>query len=833
MKLFSKIATLALGAAMAVGVGVAVGSKRASEAKADYEAIATFDFSSSTPSGSTSTGLTNDTIKTLLNDSSSVSNLVTSVTGLSGNVYSGKGSGGEGIPQNVLKVGKAGGGGAFTMTIGGSDNISKVEFTCYGWKDISSFSINSSAAQKPTTAATQWTPSFELATASKSLAFSVTTSAVCITSFTIYKTSGVGPTPTEKHDITFNANAGTDTVTGMPETLVDQEGTVSLSEVSSPSRDDYNFMGWSLTSTGEIVESVTIQTSDIELFAIWQEKTSTEYVETELTEGKLLITTSWDSKTYYMPTDEATGSGPLAVEYQDVSEINPDNLWTVSKDGDNWVFQNDDGKYMWASSNSANNGIRVNDGPGSWAVQSNGSLKNPNYDRFLGVYNGADWRSYNSATASNYKESATSLKFYRVGGEPVTQYEVIDRIDFGSLNKSSVAEGATLNVTIVPDSGYSVPESLTYVYMSGSPVAYTYANGVVTVQNVSGNITIEGTCVKFVIQDIYSVSSGSTVEFDGYYAGSYSDGSVVMDGAYGVLLYHTNPETAWEADKTVLHVVGEVSIYKNLYEVSATSVSVQTDSSVISQLSKPEDYTLTGSESSANLTIANRRTFVSGELVSCAVASVTNYNVVINDGTKDLTLYLKSADNVEITLKDESKTTISAYLTSKQGETVTIKGYTSFFTDFQVRVCGIVEVDEDYTAEDFAEQLLSETDAVCVGYDGIANNKEALVEVWNHLGGEERWQALSATQQQILIDTNADEEGTTVEQAMARYDYLTGKYGLNNFIAGRTPASFANIAYYDSQVTESSTSVTIIVIVAVASMTLLGVTLVLRKRKHQ
>lgn len=80
---------------------------------------------------------------------------------------------------------------------------------------------------------------------------------------------------------------------------------------------------------------------------------------------------------------------------------------------------------------------------------------------------------------------------------------------------------------------------------------------------------------------------------------------------------------------------------------------------------------------------------------------------------------------------------------------------------------------------------------------------------------------------------------TDVEQCVAKYDYIAGKYqeqlGENYDFMGRNPEPLANGAYipsYQSNI-DSSSSITIIVIVAVASMTLLGVTLVLRKRKHQ
>ncbi len=80
---------------------------------------------------------------------------------------------------------------------------------------------------------------------------------------------------------------------------------------------------------------------------------------------------------------------------------------------------------------------------------------------------------------------------------------------------------------------------------------------------------------------------------------------------------------------------------------------------------------------------------------------------------------------------------------------------------------------------------------------------------------------------------------TDVEKCVAKYDYIAGKYqeqlGENYDFMGRNPEPLASGAYipnYQSNI-DSSSSITIIVIVAVASMTLLGVTLVLRKRKHQ
>lgn len=89
-----------------------------------------------------------------------------------------------------------------------------------------------------------------------------------MTSITVYFG---GEAPVGGHSITFNENAGGDTVTNMPSTLTNQSGTVSLEGLSSPSRSGYTFSGWSLSASGAIVTSVTVDDSDIELFAIWAE----------------------------------------------------------------------------------------------------------------------------------------------------------------------------------------------------------------------------------------------------------------------------------------------------------------------------------------------------------------------------------------------------------------------------------------------------------------------------------------------------------------------------------------------------------------------------------
>ena len=74
-KIISKIAGGLLGLSLALGVGVAVRNvEKTNKVEATtYTILATLDLHTGAPSGSTSTQLTNDTLKAALNANSSVS----------------------------------------------------------------------------------------------------------------------------------------------------------------------------------------------------------------------------------------------------------------------------------------------------------------------------------------------------------------------------------------------------------------------------------------------------------------------------------------------------------------------------------------------------------------------------------------------------------------------------------------------------------------------------------------------------------------------------------------------------------------------------------------
>ena len=181
----------------------------------------------------------------------------------------------------------------------------------------------------------------------------------------------------------------------------------------------------------------------------------TSYVETSFGEGKLLITTTFNGSTYYLPAT-TTSSGPLAKSFTNVSEISEEHLWTVTATGSNYYIQNSEDKYLYTT--STNNGVRVGDTQNAWAYDTSAnSFQDTVTSRYLGIYNGSNWRCYTTVNASNYKESSTSFKFYTldsgtpslsVSGDTHAQVEDVVTLSAELANITGVVTWASSNTEV-------------------------------------------------------------------------------------------------------------------------------------------------------------------------------------------------------------------------------------------------------------------------------------------------------------------------------------------------------------------------------------------------
>lgn len=99
----------------------------------------------------------------------------------------------------------------------------------------------------------------------------------------------------------------------------------------------------------------------------------------------------------------------------------------------------------------------------------------------------------NTGTATNGQVAIASVAVeYQTGSADILS--VTDSVENGSISPTTVEKNATLTATITPDTGYNVPETVS-VTMGGVAATHTYENGVVTVENVTGDIEITGSCV--------------------------------------------------------------------------------------------------------------------------------------------------------------------------------------------------------------------------------------------------------------------------------------------------------------------------------------------------
>ena len=435
-----------------------------------------------------------------------------------------------------------------------------------------------------------------------------------------------------------------------------------------------------------------------------------------------------------------------------------------------------------------------------------------------------------TAKADGYNDATASIT--------ISKGDVSNVIVSGSMTKTTYYVGeswsnAGLTATVNYSSGWheDVTESATWTYSPTSPALnVTSVTASASFGGKSGSSSGQIVSVSRAnpIQVLYTKSASDSVDVYGYYVG-FLDGTgpVIMDGAYGIVIYNKTADVSgYTAGTTILHVTGSISIYKGLYEIGSATMSIA--SGTYDAPEEPVVYATNGSETAE---YASRLTTVTGtpSLVSGSFDSAA--------GTADITLSFNvSGATVQVFYKSAAQTADSDAFTAiktavTNGTEITIKGFTGWFNGFQVQMNGYVPAVDSYTAEDFAQDLLDQTDAVCEGYNGVDNNHDTLVAIWSNLASNDKYPSLPSAQKEILAEADRDESGTVVEQAMARYDYLTGKYNLSNFINGRTPVAFApnSVAYRDPANNNSSTIV--IVVVALTSITSIGVLLVIKRKR--
>lgn len=439
-----------------------------------------------------------------------------------------------------------------------------------------------------------------------------------------------------------------------------------------------------------------------------------------------------------------------------------------------------------------------------------------------------------TASAEGYTSSTVSVT---VLAGTVTSLSIS-----GSMSKTEYYAGTNwsydgFTVTATYSTGYQeiVTSKATWTYNPASPELNV--NSVVATASFGGQSVSSGAQSVTVtranpIQLLYTLSDSSAVDVYGYYVG-FADGTgpIIMDGEYGIVCYDKSADVSgYTEGETVLHVTGSMATYKGLRQVGSPSLSIA--SGTYDEPDTPVVYSTKGGET---VEYASRLTTVTG-VATCTVNDFSG-----EAGAKDITMSfdLGGGKSVQVFYKKAAQEADTAsYATMKAkvaaSESVTVKGFTGWYNGFQVQMNAVVEEQEDYTAEQFAQDLLDQTHDLCAAYvDGESDYnsyKSQLTAIWSNLASADKYPSLPGDQKTILAEAERDESGTVVEQAMARYDFLTGKYELNNFINGRTPMSILRV--HNEVATDNNNVMIVIIAISITSILATSILLAIKKRKH-
>ena len=144
-----------------------------------------------------------------------------------------------------------------------------------------------------------------------------------------------------------------------------------------------------------------------------------------ITAGTYAFVAKTSTKTGVLISSNGTGSAPtyytsgISIENDCLVGVSDAMQFDITGTAGNYVIYVAGGTSKWLYCNSDNNGVRVgtNDNK-AWTITTHSNNSNAfafehnSTNRYLGVYNDADWRCYTSLTASNFTNTKGSSQIY-------------------------------------------------------------------------------------------------------------------------------------------------------------------------------------------------------------------------------------------------------------------------------------------------------------------------------------------------------------------------------------------------------------------------------------
>lgn len=195
---------------------------------------------------------------------------------------------------------------------------------------------------------------------------------------------------------------------------------------------------------------------------------------------------------YALTNNNGTSNAPsakpitLSKDKNSITSVITDELkWYATNNNNKFTFYSKEDKSKWLYCTKKNNGVRVGINPDrTFIAYTSGSysgLKHIATNRYIGVYNGQDWRCYTSTTTNI---SSTNICYYKLTLEPTVKKPTLSF----SEESVTVMQGKE-NKFIKP--------TLTLTDAEGNPVvndilisySVSPAEGIVSISNETGDIT--------------------------------------------------------------------------------------------------------------------------------------------------------------------------------------------------------------------------------------------------------------------------------------------------------------------------------------------------------
>ena len=272
-----------------------------------------------------------------------------------------------------------------------------------------------------------------------------------------------------------------------------------------------------------------------------------------LKEGdQVVIVSTKGTSNLAMSNDKGTGAAPAAVSgvsySNDKLDKEPESniIWYVGVDGSNRIFYAKEDKTTWAYCTATNNGVRVGTNNNKAFSYTDNYLFNISTSRYIGVYNGQDWRCY---TSINNNITGQTFQFFvkssNTGGsgettDPTPDPEPENPGDGGETPTPDQPTGAAIDFTFTSNSSVT-KDGVTVTFAKGtgqsapawnSSQLRLYANNTIVVSSATKTLTkIEYVFVKQNGKDWATASGDATYTSGGESTGETNQITDIWTGS--------------------------------------------------------------------------------------------------------------------------------------------------------------------------------------------------------------------------------------------------------------------------------------------------------------